>query len=643
MCGIAGTVSKEPITQEQRARVAQINALLAHRGPDGEGEYNESHVALAMRRLSIIDLDSGWQPLYNEDKTLAIVANGEIYNYLELRPRLEKRGHKFQTHSDIENILHLYEDYGLDCLSYLRGMFVFALWDAKKQRLFLARDRMGEKPLYLVERPGEITFASELKALLPSGSVPLNLDPIAINHYFHYQYVPEPMTPVKDVRKLPAGHFLTIDVNPWKVTQSCYWRMEDAEPIEGDPAKILQAELERVSEIVIRSDVPLGVALSGGIDSSAVAAMAVEKYPGTLRAFSVGYPGHPPYDERDDAKAMADYLGIPFHDVELTTEDMVDCFPDLVRWRDDPIADISGYGYYAVMKIAREHGVPVMLQGQGGDELFWGYDWVQQAVQESFQKAGSSQPGVGAFLQSLELSLPQSLSRPGLALWLESLGGLLPSWSRYRRRTNGPREQLVFYDLARDFDFASRHVEELFTPAFRRSLNGVSPFSIFSFSQPWPRPDVLLTRLISHTYLLENGVVQGDRLSMASSVELRLPLLDHQFVETVIGLRKAQPDHHLPPKYRLKEVVKGVLPPGLLDRPKRGFEPPVHEWHTALFNAYGERLVDGYLVQNEILNPENARSLALGPYPKRVNTPLSFKALVLEMWARQMAQVDHAL
>src|SRR5437660_2500312 len=246
---------------------------------------------------------------------------------------------------------------------------------------------MGEKPLYLYQNNGQLLFASEMKGLLASGMVPFELDPNAANLYFHYQYVPEPSTPLKGVRKLDAAHLLTVDVDPWRVEDRCYWRMEDAEPLEGDPAQLIRQELETVSEIVIRSDVPVGVALSGGLDSSAIAALAARKYPGTMHAFSVGYKGRPESDERADARALADYLEMPFHDIELETGAMIDSFPEVVYWRDDPIADISGGGYYSAMTLARGHGVPVVLQGQGGDELFWGYNWVRNGARQSARKA----------------------------------------------------------------------------------------------------------------------------------------------------------------------------------------------------------------------------------------------------------------
>ena len=541
MCGIAGLVSRKKLTPEEIARVRTVNERLAHRGPDGMGEYLDDHVALAMRRLSIIDLSGGWQPLYNEDKSLALIANGEIYNFVELRQQLESHGHPFSTGSDCETILHLYEEHGTDCVRYLRGMFGFALWDENRQRLMLARDRMGEKPLYIYENDGRLLFASELKALLASGMVPFELDPHAIDLYFHYQYVPEPLTPLKGVRKLDAGHILVVDVADWRVTEERYWSMEDAPPLEGDPATLIREELERVSEIVIRSDVPVGVALSGGLDSSAIAALAASKYPGTMHAFSVGYPGRPEHDERSDAKALADHLGLPFHDVELTTEDMVAFFPELVYLRDDPIADISGFGYYAVNKLAHDRGVPVILQGQGGDELFWGYNWVRDAARESTRKETLNQQGsLAAIGQYFKLELPNGLSRAGLGEWAHKLGGLKPGWQSWQRDRTTPPNEIIFYNLVSDFQTSERDLRGLYGNPFVQQLNGSTARDLFTFDRAQPNLPVTLTRLICDTYLRENGVAQGDRLSMASSIELRLPLLDYRLVETVIGLRRAQ-------------------------------------------------------------------------------------------------------
>lgn len=636
MCGISGIITSHPLSTKARDQVVRLNAILAHRGPDGSGEFHDIRIALAMRRLSIIDLTSGWQPLYNEDRSLVLIANGEIYNFVELRVQLKARGHCFSTGSDCETILHLYEENGTDCVHQLRGMFAFALWDSRRQCLVLARDRMGEKPLYLYEQDGQLIFASELKALLRSKLVPFELDPVSVNLYLHYQYVPEPKTPIKGLRKLPAAHILTVDVDTWQIKETCYWRMEDAPPISGDPAELIRAELETISELVIRSDVPVGVALSGGLDSSAIAALAHQKYPGTMHAFSVGYSGVPATDERAEAKALADYYRMPYHEADLDITDMVAFFPELVYCRDDPIADISGYGYYALSKLAREHNVPVLLQGQGGDELFWGYPWVRQAVRESLQKSDPGPKDRMALIDYLAPEFPVDWSRKGLWNWGRSLAGLRTGWLRYVRQKLSSPERMIFYDLTPDFQAACNGMNDIYTRTFVESLNGGTAFDLFTLVRPWPKVDILMTRLICQTYLLENGITQGDRLSMASSIELRLPLVDHRLVETVIGLRKFQTDYHLEPKAWFKAALKGILPDWVMTRPKRGFTPPVRAWHRALFAQYGSMLGEGYLVQAGILRHKSARALASGPFPLGAVAPLSFKALVLEMWCRQM-------
>jgi asparagine synthase (glutamine-hydrolysing) len=639
VCGISGAAAKNKLSPELKAAVARMSAAQTHRGPDGAGDFLGETVALGTRRLSIIDPHGGWQPLYNEDKSLALVINGEIYNYVELRRSLKAAGHEFRTATDGEVILHLYEENPADFINQLRGMFAFALWDSRRQRLILARDRMGEKPLYLFETDGQILFASELKALLSSRRVPFELDARAVNLYFHYQYVPEPFTPVKGVRKLDAATMLVIDTENWQTEEKTYWKMDDAPPLYGDPPSLIRRRLEEVSELIVRADVPVGVALSGGLDSSVVAAFAVRRQP-DLQAFSVGYKGRPASDERADAKEFARYLGVPFAEVELDTRAIVDFFPELNFWRDDPIADIAGFGYYAVMRLARERGVPVILQGQGGDELFWGYPQMRLAAAENFRKAALvKNPFPQALLQSLNFGLPRELSVNGLAHWLRDFGGARSALRNVKKHL-AARDRLVFYDKSDDFALAAAQVQALYSPAFAAQLNDGEAYSLFDFAGDWKSAEVALTALVCATYLRENGIAQGDRLGMASSVEMRLPLVDHQFVETVVGLRKAQPDAHLPPKYWLKEAVKDVVPDWVLNRPKRGFAPPTREWHTALFAAYGDSLGDGLLVEKGVLKPESGRRLAKGEFPPDAVCPLSFKALVLEQWCRQMRDID---
>ncbi|HEX5890146.1 MAG TPA: asparagine synthase C-terminal domain-containing protein, partial [Pyrinomonadaceae bacterium] len=360
------------------------------------------------------------------------------------------------------------------------------------------------------------------------------------------------------------------------------------------------------------------------------------KYRHTMHAFSVGYPGGLENDERQDARALADYLGMPFHDVELTTSEMISFFPELVFLRDDPIADIAGFGYYSVMKLAKEHNVPVVLQGQGGDELFWGYGWVQDAARASARKLQRANKPIGTLARYVVLDLPHGLSRMQLGEWAHRLGGLRDGWESLRRDRASSPDQMVFYDLVPDFCHSMTETRTIYNKSFREQMNGTTATSLFTFARPWPNIDVTLTRLICDTYLRENGVTQGDRLGMASSIEMRLPLLDHVLVETVIGLRKARTDVDQPPKAWLKAALKDVLPADVINRPKRGFSPPVMEWHRALFAVHGASLRDGYLYQNGVLTSESAAQLSSGPFPNNSTTPLSFKALVLEQWCQRM-------
>lgn len=635
MCGISGVIARHPLVPADLDAARRINARMVHRGPDGAGEFLDpsGQVRLAMRRLSIIDLKGGWQPLWNEDRSLALVANGEIYNFKELRAELEKAGHRFATGSDCETLVHLYEEHGLDFVHRLRGMFGFALWDARRRRLVIGRDRMGEKPLYLHERDGRLFFASEMKALLAGGQIPFELDPVAVHEYLHYGWVPEPRCMVRGVRKLRPGHLLIVDLDPWRAEERRYWDFLAAPPVDGDPARLIRAELDDIARLIVRADVPVGVALSGGLDSSAIAALVQKTHPGTVQAFSVGYRGRPRQDERRLAKEMADHLRMPFHEIEISVDEMVEFFPRLNYWRDDPITDIAGFGYYALNRAAREKGCPVLIQGQGGDELFWGYAWIARAVRETLLKAaGRRQSLWGALLAHA----PQGLSKPQLVESLYLLGGLLHGWKKLRPSGAAPPAQAVFYDLENSYQMADKIARKTYHKNFSGQLADTSAAAFFQIPEPWPQPDLLIMRLLCESYLLQNGLAQGDRLSMASSVELRLPLVDYRLVELVVGLQKRTPSHGLPPKAWFKEAVADIVPDWVYNRPKRGFNPPVVEWINAIRYRYGGEFAGGYLVQQGIVDPKAAMKLAEGHSRFSPWNDLSFKYLALESWCRAM-------
>lgn len=632
MCGICGAISDEVIDP---VMVKKMNKALIHRGPDGEGELNEDGISLAMRRLSIIDLQSGWQPLFNEDHSLALFINGEIYNYVELRKLLTEKGHRFSTSVDGESILHLYEDYGTDCLRYLRGMFAFALWDKTRRQLFIARDRMGEKPLYILEQGHILLFSSELRSLMASGQVTFDLDPVAIDMFFHYHYVPEPYTPLLGVRKLPAGHYVLIDQDTMNLSEECYWKMEQAPPLNGNPSEIIREKLDEIANLVIRADVPVGVALSGGIDSGAIAALAVNHYKDDMHAFTVGYEEQSESDERVTAQKVAAYLNLPFHEIELTNRDFIQNFTRMCNIMDDPIADISAFGYYSVSKAAREAGVPVLLQGQGGDELFWGYPWVRNMYHYAQLKKGLLK-GKKGFADYYMLKFRERYTKPNLKKFTKGLLGYREAMDLYNRHRKEKAQLFPFYDCFEGFNWPDKFTNAFYGNRFKVALTGLNAKSIFTLADGWSEPEITLTKLISTTYLRENGIAQGDRLSMANSVELRLPLVDYQLVETVIGLRKNHNDALMPGKAWLNGAIQDLLPPWLFTLRKRGFEPPVKKWMELLLQDHAEILAGGQLVQKEIINGDMAERLSQGLINPKVIFPVYFSALVLEHWLQNI-------
>lgn len=632
MCGICGIISfKGPINSES---VKRMNTSLVHRGPDGEGYFFDNHVGLGMRRLSIIDLKGGWQPLYNEDKSIVLVINGEIYNYIELRGFLEKKEHRFSSKCDVETVVHLYEEYGITGLKHLRGMFAFTLYDIKKQKVFLVRDRIGEKPLYISKNRDQVVFCSELHSILAGRLVSTSINYKAVDKFFHYHYIPEPETPFNEINKLEGGHYLQIDCQTNTISDHCYWEMTEAPVLTGNPADLIREQLDDVSKIVIRSDVPVGIALSGGLDSSIVAALSMKYYGNKMNAFCIGYEGIPESDERKEARRFAEYLGMPFHEIELKTNDFIEFFPALTGLSDDPIADISAFGYYSVSKKARECGVPVLLQGQGGDELFWGYPWTKDALNQVHLKSLMHKyPPMIAFWFYVKLYFPK-IAYKAFRHWVKQAGGLVPSIKMFLLHRQFPLQQLPFYEY---FSKSSvKQIRSMYGNTLEEAVRNQNPYQFAERPLPWVKPEIMLTEIVIKSYLLENGIAQGDRLSMANSVELRLPLVDYKLVETVIGLRKNHDDSSEIPKYWLKEATKDIIPDWVMNRRKRGFEPPVQVWINGILKYYGGNLINGKLVEEGILSKEAACLLSENPPRPAMVFPQSFNALILEYWFKSL-------
>jgi len=632
MCGILGVLRRSP--SRDNAFSSEHLALLRHRGPDGQGAYSDGMVALGHTRLSIIDLSSlGAQPMSYAKGRYVITFNGKIYNYLELREELAAQGHAFASRSDTEVILAAYHAYGPSCVERFRGMFAFAIWDRGEQTLFLARDRCGERPLIYWQDEEQFIFASEFKALLPLLPSRPGLDPSAIDMFMHFQYVPEPFTLLEGVHKLPAAHTLTISTSDWRTSLKSYWDFESVSPSLGPPCDCIRAEFEKSITLALRSDVPVGVALSGGIDSSAIAALASKHYPEPMHAISVGYPGRPANDEREQARSLANRLGMIFHEVELPVGDFLDFFPQLVRILDEPIADPAAFCHYAVPKAASDLGIKVLLTGIGGDELFWGYDWVARAVRlNRIRTSLSGMPG-GKILRSAILSSPAKF----LAAWRTLPRALRNSLKTLRSACcpMTPENQLVFMTSNDDFNQAFRLKAGCYGPAMT-VLPEETPFAPTKVSsQPSEKTDLAVLRLLFKTWLVSNCLTLGDRVSMSVGVETRIPFLDHRLIELVMGLRKHSPDHMLGHKAWLRQAMCGILPEEVLDRPKRGFEPPVWDWLSGVVRRYGRELRGGELEAAGITSRKGIDSLL-----ENVNSLgwpglfFVYKLVLLEQWVR---------
>lgn len=600
MCGIAGVISAKPLDESVRSAVRRMNSAMTHRGPDDEGYFFDRNIALAMRRLSIIDVAGGQQPIKGADGKTVVICNGEIYNFVELRREQEAKAYPFSTHSDVETILPLYDEMGADCMRRLKGMFAIALWDARRGRLLLARDRLGEKPLYLYnDRNGGLWFASEMKALLAGiGKAAVALSPQSAHLFMVYQYVPEPRTMFEGIEKLPAAHLLEITPEELQGTTAVprtrpYWDYFDAPIRTGDAAGQVRAALEDACRVTLRSDVPIGVSLSGGIDSSVIAALMRKFHKGEIRAFSVGYPGRPENDERGAAEVLARKLDMPFVDVELASGQFAESFPGLVHDMDDPIGDIAAYGYHAVSRAARDHGVPVLLSGIGADELFWGYEWVRDAVRKSIEKAKSRSPR-----------------------WLSRL------LDRHPRRA-------VFYDSL-DWMRESVPAAMRLMPPQAVAAIPTDVWASYFEADDWGEVPLWLMDVQNRTWLASNCLALGDRVSMAHSVELRLPFLDFELVDLVTGLRRGGlKDWDRPHKWLLIEAIRDLLPVEILERKKRGFTPPVNDWMSSVVARYGSLLTEGTLVRHGIFVKDVRDRLPLGR-----PAGFGYRVVLLEIWAR---------
>ncbi|HEV8370374.1 MAG TPA: asparagine synthase (glutamine-hydrolyzing) [Pyrinomonadaceae bacterium] len=620
MCGIVGLVRSDGKAVDQ-GLLTRMNQAIRHRGPDDDGFYVNGSVGLAMRRLAIIDLKSGQQPIHNQDRTAWIVFNGEIYNYLELREKLEKLGHTFYTNSDTEAIVHAYDQYSADCPKHLRGMFAFAIWDERTQELFLARDRVGKKPLLYAEVNGQFIFGSEFSALLLHPDISKEIQPEAIDCYLSFMCVPAPLTAYRAIRKLEPGHSLRWRKGEIKIER--YWQPDFSNKLNISEEEAGERAVEILRDAVkvrLMSEVPLGAFLSGGIDSSAVVALMSQESSDKVKTFSIGFDEQD-FSELHHARRIAEHVGADHHEF-VVRPDAVEILPLLVEHYGEPYADSSAVPTYYVARETRQH-VTVALNGDGGDESFAGYErYIAMALTEKYRRV----PAIvrESLIREAVNLIPTSPTKKSKVKSAQRLLEVVskPRVGRYMHWMS------VFSDEAK---------EPLYSEDFRQQTD--QSFAA-SFLETWFKhangsglvDTLLLTDLM--TYLPNDLLVKVDIATMAVSLEARSPFLDHHVIEFAASLPERLKLRRLTTKYLLKKVLRQLLPSENLDRRKMGFGVPIGHWFRGKMQPFlREVVLSDKALRRGLFKPEAVRQLVeLHTRGERDYSHQLWTLLMLELW-----------
>ena len=625
MCGITGWATLDPRASQPEGARELLHSMcerMIHRGPDSEGLMVSGGIALGMRRLAIIDLLTGEQPAFNEDKSVAVILNGEIYNYRELRRDLEKRGHSFRSMSDTEVLPHLYEEYGEEMVQHLNGMFALALWDSRHRSLFLARDRFGEKPLYWGVFDDVLLFASEPKVLLAHPSVKSSLNLQALRQYLSFDYVPAPLSIYEGINKLPAAHTLTL--RDGKVESRRYWSLsyQTSQPVpsEADAAEHLRELLADSVRMRLVSDVPLGILLSGGVDSSTIAALAVRASSETVKTFSISF-AEASFDESSYARAVAKFLGTDHHEERLSANLAANLVGEIGSWMDEPFSDASLVPTYLLSRFTRRH-VTVALGGDGGDELFAGYPMYS-----------------GHRLAEIYLRIP-GFARKHL---IEPLVRRLPVKTKnlsFDHKATKFVAGAKYDPVARHHiwfgSFAPNEQEELLTADVMRQTDGDIYRDARLLWEQCDSTDLVerMQSLDTQLYLAEDILTKVDRASMAVSLEVRAPFLDPRVAEFAASLPAHYKLRGRKTKYILKHSMEDLLPRFVTRRGKKGFGVPVAEWLKGLLRPLARDLLSPERVRRAgVFNPEYVTRL-LDEHERGVanHRKLLWTLLMFELW-----------
>ncbi len=633
MCGICGVFHPDQARRVGRDALAGMNQQIAHRGPDDDGFFVEQNIGLAMRRLSIIDLQTGQQPITNEDQTLWIVFNGEIYNHQELRKDLEARGHRYHTRSDTETIVHLYEEYGEDCVQHLRGMFAFAIWDRSRRRLYIARDRLGIKPIYYYYDGHTFLFGSEIKAVLAYPGIKPEFNRETLAEYLAFGYISEAESMYAGIRKLPPGHTLRLEEGgQLEIFQ--YWDLDGPVDDGALPGEYYVGRyrelLEECVSSHLMSDVPLGVFLSGGVDSSAVAALATKIRKEPIETFSVGY-GEDAYSELSYARIMAAHLNSKHHEVRLSRDEFFQTLPRLIWHEDEPIVWPSSVALYFVARLAREH-VTVVLTGEGSDETLGGYARYPWTLLNSRMDS--------VYRRLTPVGFRRSLRR------LINDGPLSATTRRKLEHTflvrDGASWPSFYFDNFYSA-FSDAEQAELLTPEARQSAGDAYAGSMVNWDHS---SRDLLHRLLYtdiKTYLVEL-LMKQDQMSMAASIESRVPFLDHVLVEFTASIPAKYSTQGLSGKCILKRAVADLLPAEITNRKKMGFPTPWEYWLAGPQLDVLERLLAGArTLERGLFRGEFVKQLfAEHRAGARDHGNRIWRLLNLELWMRVCVEGDSA-
>lgn len=624
MCGICGKLNFDRQKSVDGNLLRKMMYLIQHRGPDESGEFLSGPVGLGHRRLSIIDINTGAQPMCNEDGSIWVVFNGEIYNFDGLRHELIAKGHQFKSSSDTEVIVHLYEELGDDCVSRFQGMFSFALWDQSRQRLLLARDRVGIKPLYYMVTDTAIIFASEIKSILADRSVQPQVDLGSIDRFFTYYYVPGEVTGLRDIYKLLPGHYLTVEGSHIRTQR--YWDLEFTEPrvraTLNESAETLRTLLSETVKSHMISDVPVGILLSGGVDSTGMLHFAAQHAQGPLHSFTMGFSGFNVPDERPYARLAAERFGSVHHETTISVDTFRDFLPSYVWYMEEPICEPPAVALHFVARLARDSGVKVLLSGEGGDEAFAGYPEYRNLLALEALKAGAGPL--------------RGLLSAGFGA-LERIG-----WQRGAHYRALVRQHLLDYYFSRtatpETPF-NRLKGELYGPALReQNIRSAADAPTRQMLESIVGQSLLnqLLYVDSKSWLPDDLLVKADKMTMAASVELRVPLLDHHVLEFAASL----PTRHKAFGWSMKRVLKRVLEPTvpaeILNRKKAGFPVPYDRWmrhelrdfvHDTVLSA--KSFSNQYLCKNIVMHLLDAQEQDQG-CSKEI-----FSLLVLELWYQQ--------